>query len=65
MNNVINKRGVFKGEMGGMGGECVSQVSRWTYWKDGEGGGEWRHGMDIELTCDQDAGGGETGRWTC
>ena len=62
MNNVINKRGVFKGEMGGMGGECVSQVSRWSYWKDGEGGGKWRI-SDIELTCDQDAG--ETGRWTC
>ena len=61
MNNVINKRGVFKGEMQGEQPECVSQDSRWTYWKDGEGGGKWRS-ADIELRCDQDAGGEETGR---
>ena len=46
-NNVVNKRGVFKGE-GSKKAACVSTKSKWYFWDE-----EWRRG-DIKVSCDQD-----------
>ena len=54
-NNVINKRGVFKG-VNGRKAACVSPNSRWYFWN-----GRWRRG-NIKVSCDQDSGIKEHGR---
>ena len=54
-NNVINKRGVFKG-VNGRKAACVSPNSRWYFWN-----GRWRRG-NIKVSCDQDSGIKEDGR---
>ena len=56
-NNVINDRGVLKGVNRGKG-ECVSPDSKWYYWDK-----KWRRGK-IEVSCDQDSGTHEQGRFT-
>ena len=55
INNVINERGVFKGE-GSKKDACVSPKSKWYFWDK-----EWRRG-DIKVLCDQGSGRKEHGR---
>ena len=55
VNNIVNKRGVFKGVSSG-GAECISPNSTWYFWDE-----EWRKGK-IEIFCDQDSGTMEHGR---
>ena len=51
INNVINKRGVFKGVNSRKAG-CVSPNSRWHFWDE-----KWRRG-NIKVSCDQDQDSG-------
>ena len=55
INNVVNKRGVFKG-VNSRKDSCVSPKSKWYFWDE-----EWKRG-DIKVSCDQDSGGMEYGR---
>ena len=55
INNVMNKRGVFKG-VNSRKDSCVSPKSKWYFWDK-----EWKRG-DIKVLCDQDSGGKEHGR---
>ena len=55
INNVINERGVFKGE-GSKKDACVSTKSKWYFWDE-----KWRRG-DIKVLCDQGSGRKEHGR---
>ena len=48
-NNVVNKRGVFKGE-GSKKAVCVSPKSKWYFWDE-----EWRRG-DIKVSCNKNSG---------
>ena len=54
-NNVVNKRGVFKGE-GSKKAACVSTKSKWYFWDE-----KWRRGC-IKVLCDQGSGRKEHGR---
>ena len=47
-NNVVNKRGVFKG-VNSRKAACVSPKSKWYFWDE-----KWRRG-DIKVSCDQDS----------
>ena len=55
INNVMNKRGVFKG-VNSRKDSCVSPKSKWYFWDE-----EWKRG-DIKVSCVQDSGGKKHGR---
>ena len=55
INNVVNKRGVFKG-VNSRKDSCVSPKSKWYFWDE-----DWKRG-DIKVSCDQDSGIKEHGR---
>ena len=55
INNVMNKRGVFKG-VNSRKDSCISPKSKWYFWDE-----EWKRG-DIKVLCMQDSGGKEHGR---